>query len=890
MSVDYLAQIQSHIQYLNDLAENSAASTAEIEKAVSDSAVQVGDYLLPQPSGDPIAALNSLDALIDELSENLSQLNPMIEGARVPEVPSDLYDITPEDMIRAINSLQSDPAPTGMITVSPSDINEIDLCTPAAAPAPQITMEGFLRLCQDVKPPQVPNNVVRPSEKPNQAELLKDLGTVPDDNPGDPGTRNSEMAESVNALLDIFSYGTPKDSAISELSTTEIGRLILEASDLNGTEASDVLPEVINPDRLYSGVLQANLDAREDYPAPPADKVALDCVSIMMPIIEESQVKAGRFAEVKKRISDIQQIAEVGSVFLAFWENVDSAINDSSLLELNALGDAKRELEEKKAELEQKYGSIGLVASGGKTVSQRPEYIKLEKEIDEITKKQDGLLKNKKITVRDLRDFQKLDEKLNGLVGDLSVEVEINYDAHKSPRFNYNKSKQGQNSDRRLQKLQKRLVAEIRKIDMSSPDGVKKIQDVQSFFDNEYITEIYKTREAVSKAGAKWGLLSIVSGGGFRGFVRSKTSEQLKEMRATYEPLIVEYRALKVEEGELQSYMDNLSETINETLRLNGCEPLPVAPPPLDAGHDINYKNIPMNAQTSPNIFDMRWWVKFCMLASVVNLVPVHWPVGLILPTIPKPLFIPCPIIWFPLAVFNTPVALIVILIGQCGILPSPFVFVLNTAPFPLGPLNPRSCWFPVAIRPMCHIKDNPRSERLQIAPMLQIPMVNLELIRKQIESTRGQISENLSQISANASLASQLRSEYETEISNIDPPQANSGESSTDLGASSFQLRDQIDADFNRRVSELSASSQELVAKNSGLLKQIAGLTSALALGPATATIELDPLITKSMPLYVDDFPTWERLSLTNIPFLTFLWKWCAAGKNGGGFLRDPI
>jgi hypothetical protein len=41
---------------------------------------------------------------------------------------------------------------------------------------------------------------------------------------------------------------------------------------------------------------------------------------------------------------------------------------------------------------------------------------------------------------------------------------------------------------------------------------------------------------------------------------------------------------------------------------------------------------------------------------------------------------------------------------------------------------------------------------------------------------------------------------------------------------------------------------------------------------------------------LYIDDLPTWERISLINIPFLAFLWQWCAAGKNGGGFLRDPI
>ncbi len=158
----------------------------------------------------------------------------------------------------------------------------------------------------------------------------------------------------------------------------------------------------------------------------------------------------------------------------------------------------------------------------------------------------------------------------------------------------------------------------------------------------------------------------------------------------------------------------------------------------------------------------------------------------------------------------------------------------------------------------MCHIKDNPRSERLLSAPLLQIPMVNLAALKSQIDIIKGQISINLKQIEDNSDLVTELNIEN--------------------------------DPDQQRRLTDLADSTQGLLAKNAGLPRQVAALTSVMALGPLTATIELDPSITKSMPLYVDDFPTWERLSLSNIPFLSFLWKWCAAGKNGGGFLRDPI
>lgn len=126
---------------------------------------------------------------------------------------------------------------------------------------------------------------------------------------------------------------------------------------------------------------------------------------------------------------------------------------------------------------------------------------------------------------------------------------------------------------------------------------------------------------------------------------------------------------------------------------------------------DINFRDNPNDLNISPPITDIRWWKKFCNLASTFNLNPIYWPIGLIIPTPTGPINIPFPIFWKPIAVINTPLFLMAIGISQCGVVTGPWVFLLNPNDFNLGNITPKSCWFIGAIRPIVLIKNNPGSE-----------------------------------------------------------------------------------------------------------------------------------------------------------------------------------
>jgi hypothetical protein len=604
--------------------------------------------------------------------------------------------------------------------------------------------------------------------------------------------------------------------------------------------------------------------------------------------------------------------------------------------------------------------------------------------------------------------LQFLNRILNKNVKDLTSEIDIKYEKYNTPNFIYDKTKNSNDSGKKLQNLQKGLIDSIGLIDLSLDGGVEKVVSKAKKTDEEFEKEINNAIEIVEKYGSAWAIETIAAGGERLDFVKSYYNKVGKKLKDTYEPLVKELEEISEEEIKIQKYFDELNTTIKDSLAEQGCELPELKDPETPAGSDVNFKGIPMNASQSPTIFDLRWWRKFCSLATIMNLVPVHWPVGLILPVLPKPLFIPCPIIWTPLTVINTPVALIVVLIGQCGILPSPFVFILNTSDCPLGPIGPKSAWFPVAIRPMCKIKEEPTSKRLDASPEINIPLLNPSDLAKHIKDIQTFISDNIQRMKQNAddvqrrkdamekkkgeilektnkindiqnkissaatAVADAIKkvSEYinkitenqnkintlkgeidkkQNEINSLQNQQApdtnqkiqaakgeiakkqsdissalnqnadykdalskakkDLADKESDLKKNTFSKED-LEKSLKKRQEELDQEAKDLAEKqkqnlilqqqNLALQNKInvfsvpLGFTLCATLPPPSpstpAKNELDPEITKLMPLYIDDLPTWERLSLLNIPLLLFLWKWCAAGKNGGGFLRDPI
>jgi uncharacterized coiled-coil DUF342 family protein len=1102
MSIDYTSQIKKNTKELLDLAKNSQDINIFFQKNAVGNAIQVGDYSLPDLSKtNSIEALQTLSSLIEALDSNFKTVDPSVEGAKVPIAPTNLDSITPSELLDAMIELQQNIASITPQEVIPADLETVLFCPPDAPPPPQVSFEDFNKLCEEAAPPPEPSKKLEAPPNPDLDEAFKDIDSLPEDNPASLEDRNKQLDEAIKALENLDAYGSPSDVLNAELAKSDVGKLLIDFSnkvrsnlgtDLVDNDGNPLVPNSASGignygdglnqndiDALRNSVNNSDLEGLNETPPKPEEKVAIDCVKIMKPIIEESQKKGERFGAIKTEIADIKQEANIGKVFLAFWNTVNQTLNDTKF---KALNDLTKTLNEKEKEKEDTpfYNIIKINS--------------LNSEIDEIRKKQSVLIRtytNESVLIAS--EF--LEANLKKIVIELSIEIDIEFQEYKSPKFLFDKSKSSQKSDRRIQKIQDKLTNSIKKIDVSKPESIEEIKKLQTKSDKEYNDEISNAINRVQELALGWSINTLARGGSRLDYVKKKVSENNSSLKSLYEPKAKKLDDLQKEEAEIQKYLDELNTTIKDRLKEQGCE-LPEINVPIDeAGEDVNFKGIPMDASKSPNIFDIRWWRKFCTLATLVNLAPLYWPVGLILPTIPKPLFIPCPIIWQPLAVFNTPIALIVILIGQCGVLPSPFVFVLNTGPIPLGPLTPQSAWFPVAIRPMCKVKDNPTSEKLPGAPEIMLPLANPADVQKQIDALKKQIEENNNKINQNTEQIKKLTNENielakkiqdleklisdeierqkqniqklqdavkqnekesaelakQTEDANKSIEEANKAmeeakaqvekntkavkdaeeaakksaekvkeaakklKSANDkkneavkqyedvskqlelvkdnpilavpLAAKVASLAAQISSiendvsgaiadakvaneeadkarnkvleanaelkksnekikqaqakiksaqqkiqeltkaqqdllksrgELNTKISESgkntdsqnsiestkdkinsnNKSIQKLIKDNANLLQtnaklqaKIVELSTVLEVSKTQKTkIELDPKITAMMPLYKDDLPTWERLSITNIPFLLFLTQWCGAGKNGGGFLRDPI
>ena len=127
----------------------------------------------------------------------------------------------------------------------------------------------------------------------------------------------------------------------------------------------------------------------------------------------------------------------------------------------------------------------------------------------------------------------------------------------------------------------------------------------------------------------------------------------------------------------------------------------------------------------SPPITDIAYWKKYCNRATTVNLLPTYWPIGLLIPTPAGLLKIPMPIIWKPIAVIPTDLAIIVIGITICGICPGPFIYVVNPGwPFPIGMVKATEAWFIVGNRGPKQISSMTGSKVSDLA----IPAVNVPL------------------------------------------------------------------------------------------------------------------------------------------------------------------
>lgn len=461
-----------------------------------------------------------------------------------------------------------------------------------------------------------------------------------------------------------------------------------------------------------------------------------------------------------------------------------------------------------------------------------------------------------------------------------------------------------------------------------------------------------------------------------------------------------QYNDLKQKEKESQDAINEINNQIMEELKKLNCESTEV-PAKVEAGKDLNFKNVSKN----PTIFDYAWWVKFSKLATIVNLVPVHWPVGLLIPTPSGLIKVPFPIIWIPLFVAPTDKLIAVIFIGQCGILPCPFIFLQHFLPIPLGPFISNNPYFALAIRGPINISSH------EPLPGVTIPTFNpvflalnavlaavrgqvttdfnllVQEVKNQIENVEQQALQYLANIDTQANqillnardqalasvrnvkntaelaikqaqeegqrLIQEARNRYgdanalneatllitrgvQAKINEatalVEEARRYSEELIKEAEEKALNLRntaeetvksiiEQGKRQYEQRlaqIEELEEQYQQTLETLRELINKIrvpaidleknalsillnaykAALGSLQSLAASISPFisqfgfptEIDPKFSFSLPIFKDELPPWERLSLLNIPFLFFLWKWCKAGKEKGGFFRDPF
>lgn len=576
----------------------------------------------------------------------------------------------------------------------------------------------------------------------------------------------------------------------------------------------------------------------------------------------------------------------------------------------------------------------------------------------------------------------------------------------------------------KIKEIPEKLSSDISKIDLTNPDNHDGVKILAKNSSADLEASFSATMLAVGRISFSYGVNSFIA-------KKKLTSDFLSDetlKRIDANDIKIKYDEAKKKETQSEEVLSKVNDLINDELSKMGCNPSNVAPK-SEAGGNLDFKNV----STNPTIFDFAWWKKFSKLATLVNLVPLHWPVGLIIITPAALIKIPFPIIWIPLFVIATEKAICVLFIGQCGILPCPFLFAQHFLPIPVGPFESNNPYFVLAMRGPINISSH--------TPLASIPFPSVEPLSKAINSALSAIRKgagvSLGMLIAQANQKkAELEQTAEVYFENLKKTAATSiadaekqastlqetAKKSMDAAVSKLQkdLSDTIERyenDFTQQTDSLTSQllslpggslkenlqkriaasrekfeqnvssvknqyislineqislfeeqkkkSQEMVSSAKGAANDIIdnarekyndeirkfqeeydaklkdiqqgykeyqekfeslrtlintirvpiidisqinipaliqgfnlsiGSIRSMAslLSPKITHLkflaELNPVLASSMPMVTDEFPVWERLSLSNVPFLLFLWKWCSAGKEKGGFFRDPF
>lgn len=698
----------------------------------------------------------------------------------------------------------------------------------------------------------------------------------------------------------------------------------------------------------------------------PNPENALDCLKRMQEVSSKIQEKVESYTNVKQEIQQIQLDYFYNSIVNAYYQSFI---------------DGYGEIESLRKELSDLSGkSSQYSAERTKEINDRLKFLPSEFE-----------------QVKDRSDMQeKMESVILSFSNQFKIDIDTSFLGLVKPVPTIKIDKEIVPLEGKIKQIPDEFLEFLDKTPKEDPDSANLISEESKKNEKKLDAEFQKTIKDVNYFSFGFGLNQFLQ----RQAIEREFLDIAELQNQEFIKIEKKYSELKNKEKEAQEAIDSINKQIMEELTKLNCEAKEI-PAKEEAGKNLNFKNVSKN----PTIFDYAWWVKFSKLATIVNLVPVHWPVGLLIPTPSGIIKVPFPIIWIPLFVAPTDKLIAVIFIGQCGILPCPFIFLQHFLPIPLGPFQSNNPYFAVAIRGAINISTHdplPPSSIPSFDPVFALLNAALESFRSgipldfnqlieeikrklkdiereatqylvNIEKQARDIVNNAKQQAINAAdsakqtaeltikqaqqegarLIKQAQDAYKNAAlldemtlqiqrnvqSKIREAQA-IYEQAKELASQGIKIaeeqalglkkraEDTIKAvieqgknEYKRRLEEIEQLEEryektletlrDLINKIRtptidlslfkllpifqaftmalGSLQSLAAMFSPKAIQFGFPT-EIDPKFSATLPMLNDELPVWERLSLLNIPFVLFLWKWCKAGKEKGGFFRDAI
>lgn len=693
---------------------------------------------------------------------------------------------------------------------------------------------------------------------------------------------------------------------------------------------------------------------------------SLDCLKRMQEVSDKIRAQVEEYTSVKQQIQEVQLDYFYYSITNAYYQSFIQGYGEISSLrkELSDLaGKNTQYSQERRNEINERLRSFPSEFS----------------------------------SVKDRSDMQ---EKMEEVILSFSNQFDIDIDSalfgliKPTPTVKINKEIKP--LEGKVKEIPDEFLAFVDSTNKEDPDSVNLITEEAKKNESKLQREFEKTISDVSYFSFGFGLNQFIQ--------KEPIEQEFKDIAASqkqeYDKIEKKYSDLKNKEKETQDAIDSINKQIMDELGKINCESKEV-PAKEEAGKDLNFKNVSRN----PTIFDYAWWVKFSKLATIVNLVPVHWPVGLLIPTPSGLIKIPFPIIWIPLFVAPTDKLIAVIFIGQCGILPCPFIFLQHFLPIPLGPFQSNNPYFALAIRGAINISnhdplppttipsfdpvflalnavldafrnglplnfnqliedvkakikdverqatqylvniDKQAEDLVKNAKEQAISAVNdskrvaqLAIEQAKSEGQRliqeairvynnaqdlGQITEQIQKnvqskineaermVDDARKLATQITTNAEEQALGLKKRAEDTVKAIIEQGKNEYENRlkeiELLETQYEKTletlrdlISKIQTPTIDLSSFNLsplfqsfsmalGSLQSLAAMFSPKNIQFGFPT-EIDPKFSASLPLIKDELPPWERLSLLNIPFVLFLWKWCKAGKEKGGFFRDAF